>query len=209
VVATDVEQRLADALARLGAPADAEQIARLLAYLQLLQKWNRAYNLTSITETDDMIVRHLLDSAVALPFVHGPRVLDAGTGAGLPGIVLAILQPKLQIWLLDSVDKKVRFLNQAKIELGLANVTPVHARLETWRDAPVFDTIVSRALSSLADFVDLCSRFLAPGGQLVAMKGKRPDEEIAALPPGWTPGAVVPLAVPGLDAERHLVVLEH
>ncbi len=207
-VATDVEQRLADGLAQLGLGADATQVAQLRAYQRLLQHWNRAFNLTSITDPDDMVVRHLLDSASVLPFVPGPRVLDAGTGGGLPGIVLALLAPALQLTLLDSVEKKVRFLRQAQIELGLKTIAPVHAKLETWASGPVFDTIVSRAFASLAEFASLCGRFLAPGGQLVAMKGRHPADELAALPAEWTVHSVTRLNVPGLAAERHVVVLE-
>ncbi len=206
-MATDVEQRLADGLARLGVAADTPTVVRLLSYQRLLEQWNRAFNLTSITGPDDMLVRHLLDSASVLPFVQGPRVLDAGTGGGLPGIVLALLDPSLQVTLLDSVEKKVRFLKQAEIELKIRNVVPVHARLERWNTEPGFDTIVSRAFASLAEFAALCGRYLAPGGQLVAMKGRYPGDELAELPPEWQVQAVAPLAVPGLDAERHVVVL--
>lgn len=180
----------------------------MLEYLDLLQRWNQAYNLTSVTEPDDMAVRHILDSATALPFLSGETVLDAGTGAGLPGIPLALLEPTRRFTLLDAVGKKVNFLRQAVLELRLANVTPVQARLESWRSGEPFDTVICRALGTLTDFADLCGRLLGPGGRLVAMKGRFPAAEIDALPAAWRVAEARRVTVPGLEAERHLVVLE-
>jgi 16S rRNA (guanine527-N7)-methyltransferase len=204
----DVEQRLTDGLAQLGVAADKTLTGALIRYLELLQKWNRAYNLTRITGLDDMAVRHILDSVTARPFLAGESVLDAGTGAGLPGIPLALLEPARRFTLVDSVGKKIRFLHQAVTDLGLGNVTLAQARLEDFQAGAGFDTVVCRAFSSLAEFVAACGRLAAPAGRLVAMKGRRPDAEIAELPVPWRATTVQRVSVPGLDAERHLVVLE-
>jgi 16S rRNA (guanine527-N7)-methyltransferase len=204
----DVDQRLTDGLAQLGVRADAALTGAMLRYLALLQQWNRAYNLTSVTELEEMAVRHILDSASARPYLAGAAILDAGTGAGLPGIPLALLEPARQFTLLDSVGKKVRFLRQVVMELKLANVTPVQARLESWPGTGPFDTAICRALGSLGEFAALCGRLVAPAGRLVAMKGRLPAEEIADLPAPWRVAETQRVTVPGLEAERHIVVLE-
>lgn len=204
----DIEQRLCDGLAQLGVAAGPELTGRLAAYLDLLRQWSRAYNLTSVTDPHDMVVRHILDSASARPFLAGTSVLDAGSGAGLPGLVLAALEPARQFTLLDSVGKKVRFLRQAVMELKLDNVTPVQARLESWHSAASFDAVICRAFDTLAAFVTLGGRHAAPAGRLIAMKGRYPATELAALPAGWRAVEVARVSVPGLDAERHVVVLE-
>ncbi len=206
-MSTGALQRLSGGLAELGAVAEGAP-AVLLRYLELLQTWNRAYNLTSITGLDDMVVRHILDSASARPFLHGAAILDAGTGAGLPGIPLAVLEPGRRFTLLDSSGKKVNFLHEVVRALGLPNATPAWARLERWAPGMAFDTILCRALGTLAQFITLCGRLLAPGGRLVALKGRRPDAELVEVPPPWRVAAVERIAVPGLDAERHIVVLE-
>jgi len=206
-VTLTVEQRLHDGLAALGAPSHPELVAALVRYLALLQKWNRAYNLTGITGLDDMAVRHILDSASARPYLAGTAVLDAGTGAGLPGIPLALLEPGRSFTLLDSVGKKIRFLRQVLAELRMPNVSLVQARLEEWQPERAFDTVVCRAFGSLAGIAELCGRLLAPGGRLVVMKGRFPAEELAALPAVWR-RTTERVQVPGLNAERHIVVLE-
>ena len=189
-----------------GAAPDAGQVAQLLSYLDLLQRWNRSYNLTAVRDPADMVPRHLLDSLAILPWVPEGRLLDAGTGAGLPGVPLAIVRPRLQVTLLDSAGKKVRFLNQVRRELGLANIEPVQARLEAYRPAQPFDAIVSRAFASLADFAQ-AARHLAGSARLLAMKGRRPDEELAALPAWLRVDAVECVEVPGLQEQRHLVIM--
>ncbi|MCC7256956.1 MAG: 16S rRNA (guanine(527)-N(7))-methyltransferase RsmG [Gammaproteobacteria bacterium] len=192
-------------------PADGPESApggAYLRYLALLQQWNRAYNLTSITALDDMIVRHVHDSLTVQPFLAGHTVLDAGTGAGLPGIPLAIAEPSRHFTLVDSIGKKVRFLQQVITELRLGNVTAVQARLERWHPPAGFDTVVCRALGSLAEFVDACGPLAAPGGRLVAMKGRRPQAELAGVSAPWRVTALERVTVAGLDAERHIVVLE-
>lgn len=186
----------------------AEQCNKLLAYLQLLIKWNQVYNLTAVRNPSDMITRHLLDSLAVIPFIKGPRVLDVGTGAGLPGIPLAIALPGLDFVLLDSVAKKTRFVVQAVSELGLSNVVVKTQRVERYRSLGLFDTVISRAFSSVAEFVavagGLCRR---NEGVLLAMKGRDPQDELSALPPGYRVKAVTRLAVPDLDEERHVVQL--
>ncbi len=204
---TEVERRLDEGLAQLGVPAGSGRTAELMRYLELLRHWSRAYNLTSVTDPHDMAVRHILDCASARPFLAGVNVLDAGSGPGLPGIPLALLEPARRFTLLDSAGKKVNFLQQAVLELKLVNVVPVQARLETWDAAQRFDTVICRALGTLAAFADLCGRFLATGGRLVAMKGRYPRGEIDALPPPWEVAEARRVTVPGLDAERHIVVL--
>jgi 16S rRNA (guanine527-N7)-methyltransferase len=198
---------LALGIAALGVALSGAQRARLEQYLLLLEKWNRVYNLTAIRDRERMITHHLLDSLAILPHVRGPRVLDVGSGAGLPGIPLAVASPALQVTLLDSNHKKAAFMRQAIGELGLANASVVAERVESWRTEARFDMIVSRAFAELGEFVASCARLLAPGGILAAMKGVHPHEEIERLPAGFCVERVIRLEVPGLDGERHLVVV--
>jgi len=199
---------LAHGIASLGLALGGAQRARLDQYLLLLEKWNRVYNLTAIRDRDRMITHHLLDSLAVVPHVRGLRVLDVGSGAGLPGIPLAIANPALRVTLLDSNHKKVAFMRQAIGELGLANAAVVAERVESWPTEARFDTIVSRAFAELGEFVASCARLLAPGGVFAAMKGVHPHEEIERLPAGYRVEQVIRLEVPGLDAERHLVVVK-
>jgi len=194
-------------LAALGLTFRTDQIAKLERYLDLLEKWNRVYNLTAIRDRERMVTHHLLDSAAILPHVKRPRVLDVGSGAGLPGIPLAIANAELRVTLLDSNHKKTAFLRQAVAELGLANATVEVERVESWRTSARFETIVSRAFSGLGEFVAASGRLLAPGGIMAAMKGVHPGEEIERMPRGFQVVKVVKLAVPELDAERHLVIV--
>ena len=187
-------------------PEDAE--TKLLAYLALLDKWNRVYNLTAVRETERMVSHHLLDSLAIVPYFETGRVLDVGSGGGLPGIPVAIARPELHVTLIDSVAKKTAFLLQAKAELGLENVSVVTGRVETHQDPAGFDTITSRAFSDLKEFVTLTRRLLAPGGRWLAMKGLYPHEEIAALSDWVKLRAEHVLNIPHLDATRHLIILE-
>jgi len=195
-----------DATALGVALADA-QVATLERYLDLLEKWNRVYNLTAIRERSRMVTHHLLDSLAVLPHLRGPRVLDVGSGAGLPGVPIAVASPALHVTLLESNHKKSAFLTQAVAELQLANVQVVTERVESWQPEARFDTIVSRAFAELGEFVSLAGRLLAARGVLAAMKGVHPFEEIERLPQGYRVQQVVRLRVPGLDAERHLVLM--
>ncbi|MDP1925295.1 MAG: 16S rRNA (guanine(527)-N(7))-methyltransferase RsmG [Thiobacillus sp.] len=187
-------------------PAGAE--AKLLAYLALLDKWNRVYNLTAVRDPERMVSHHLLDSLAAVPLFQAESVLDVGSGGGLPGIPLAIARPELQVTVIDSIAKKTAFLLQAKAELGLANLNVVTRRVEDFHSPAGFDVITSRAFSDLKEFVTLTRHLLRPGGRWLAMKGLIPHEEIATLPDWVRVSANHELRVPGLEASRHLIVLE-
>jgi 16S rRNA (guanine527-N7)-methyltransferase len=199
---------LAAGLAALGLALTPEAQQRLLDYLALVAKWNRAYNLTAVREPEKMLTHHLLDSLAVLPHLRGPRVLDVGSGAGLPGIPLALARPEFNFTLLDASDKKTAFLRQAAIELPLRNVEVVCARVERWTAPAPFDTVISRAFAEMADFVTLAGRLCARGGMMIAMKGVYPGEELERLPRDFRVSAVVPLEVPGLGAERHAALLQ-
>ncbi|MGH8713959.1 MAG: 16S rRNA (guanine(527)-N(7))-methyltransferase RsmG [Casimicrobiaceae bacterium] len=204
---------LADGVAALGLAAriDADAQAKLLDYVALLDKWNRTHNLTAIRDPERMITHHLLDSLAVLPHLpaHGRlRVIDVGSGGGLPGIPLAIARPDWQLALLDSNFKKAAFLRQAAIELPLPNAEVVAARVEHYVPSALFDVAISRAFSDLAVFADAGRTLVAPGGRLMAMKGVYPHEELAQLPRGIGVTATPSLRIPGLDAERHLVIMQ-
>jgi 16S rRNA (guanine527-N7)-methyltransferase len=181
---------------------------RLLAYLQLLEKWNRAYNLSAVRDPAQMVPRHVLDSLSVLPYLHGGRLLDIGSGAGLPGIPLALARPELAVVLLDSNGKKTRFLRQAVLELPLANVEVVEARADSYRPAVRFDTVISRAFSESEAFFALAEPLLRPGGRALAMKGRLDENEVAKIRAERGKLSVHALTVPGLPAARHLLELE-
>ncbi len=201
-------QQLAQGVKELGVTLPAGAQERLLQYLGLLQKWNRVYNLTAVRETPRMVSEHLLDCLAVAPHAGGSTILDVGSGAGLPGIPLAVALPAAHVTLLDSNHKKAAFLQQAVTELKLGNVAVACERAESWKPAARFEVVISRALSDLGEFVGLASRHVAPGGRLAAMKGVHPHDEIAQLPQAWQARQVIPLAVPGLRAQRHLVLIE-
>ena len=180
----------------------------LLDYLALLQKWNRIYNLTAVREASSMVSHHLLDCLAIVPHVAASSVLDVGSGAGLPGIPLALAMPRAHVTLLESSHKKAAFLQQAKIELKLENVAVACERTEAWTPGREFEMVISRAFSDLAEFVTLAGRHVAPGGCLAAMKGVYPHEELARLPHGWRLQRAIQLAVPGLRAQRHLLLFD-
>jgi 16S rRNA (guanine527-N7)-methyltransferase len=203
-----VELQLTAGIAALGLALPEGAEAKLLAYLTLLDKWNRVYNLTAVRDVERMVSHHLLDSLAAVPFFQGEAVLDVGSGGGLPGIPLAIARPQLQVTLIDSIAKKTAFLRQAKADLGLANVNVVTGRVEDYRPESGFDVITSRAFSDLKEFVTLTRHLLKPAGRWLAMKGLMPHEEIASLPDWVRVSANHSLVVPGLGAGRHLIVLE-
>ena len=209
----NLEQQLAAGIAALGLALPEGAEAKLLAYLALLDKWNRVYNLTAVRDAERMVSHHLLDSLAAVPYFQGSdpdsvRVLDVGSGGGLPGIPLAIARPELQVTLIDSIAKKTAFLLQTKAELGLSNLNVVTGRVEDFRPETGFDVITSRAFSDLREFATLTRHLLRPGGRWLAMKGLYPNEEIAQLPADVKVSADHALVVPGLEASRHLIVLE-
>lgn len=191
----------------LGLSLDEGQRSNLLNYLALLQKWNKVYNLTAVRDPENMLHQHLLDSLAVLPHVVGERLLDMGSGPGLPGIPLAIAAPGLRVSLLDSNQKKCAFQRQATIELGLKNVDVVCARADAFHPVQAYDAVISRAFSELAEFARLAAPLCRPGGMLLAMKGVYPEDELARLPECFVDRRVVALDVPGLEAQRHLVVL--
>ena len=195
-------QRGCDALELTLGPAQHRQ---LLDYLGLLVKWNKAYNLTAVRDATQMVSRHLLDSLVIAPHIQGQRLIDVGTGAGLPGIPMAILFPQREFHLLDSNGKKTRFLFQVKTALGLDNMTVHHARVESFQPISPFDAVLSRAFASLQDMVTGCRHLLTSGGRFLAMKGAYPADELEAVSTQCELKAVYPLAVPGLAEQRHLV----
>lgn len=203
----NLSRRLTEALASLGLAPLPRQEAALLDYLGLLGKWNRTYNLTAIHEPERMLTHHLLDSLAIAPHIGAGPLLDVGSGAGLPGIPLAVLRPDLEVTLLDASQKKCGFMRQAAIELKLANIAVVHGRVEAYRPVAGFAQVVSRAFSDLSEFVRLTRHLLAEGGEWLAMKGLYPIEEIVQLK-GARVSRDVSLHVPGLDADRHLIVME-
>jgi 16S rRNA (guanine527-N7)-methyltransferase len=184
-----------------------QQKQQLVGYVELLHKWNKAYNLTSVRDPQQMLVRHILDSVVVEPHLQGERFIDVGTGPGLPGIPLAIVRPQSHFTLLDSLGKRVRFLRQVQHELGLTNITPVQSRVEEFPAEPPFDGVISRAFASLEDMLNWCHHLPGPSGRFYALKGVRPDDEITDLPAGFTVEKIEALHVPELDGERHLVII--
>jgi len=213
-VISQLSEQIGEGIARLGLPVHA--VPPLAAYLEELQKWNKAYNLTAVREVDEMITRHLLDSLAILPLIDAlvakqglsaVRLLDVGSGAGLPGIPLAVVRPLWHVTLLDSNGKKARFQRHALRTLGLSNAEVVESRVESWQPSQQFFLILSRAFASLADFVGLTGHLLAADGRWLAMKGKVADEELQALPPGMSIESVYPVTVPGLREARSVVVV--
>lgn len=180
-------------------------ITQLLQYLALLTKWNRAYNLTAVRDPAEMVARHLLDSLAVMPYVHGMHCADIGTGAGLPGIPLAIAFPQKHFALIDSNGKKIRFVAQAIAELGLHNASAIQSRVESWQPLPLCDIVLSRAFATLADMAQACEHLLTEHGVMLAMKGIYPKEELSALPERFKVDACRTLEIPGEAGQRHLV----
>lgn len=181
---------------------------QLVAYVDMLNKWNKAYNLTSVRDPNEMLIRHILDSIVVAPYLQGERFIDVGTGPGLPGIPLSIVRPECQFTLLDSLGKRVRFLRQVQHELKINNIEPVQSRVEAFPSEPPFDGVISRAFASLNDMVSWCKHLPAQEGRFYALKGLVPEDEIAQLPVGYVVESIVKLQVPQLDVERHLVIIK-
>lgn len=201
------ESRLAAGVARLGIALSAAQFEALTTLAAELVDWNTRVNLTSITAPDDVVDKHLLDSLAVLPLLKGVTVADVGSGAGFPGLPLAIADPGRRYTLIESTGKKAKFIRHAIGKLALPNVDMVLGRAESWRPSRPFHSVVARALGSLAEFVRVAGHLAGRDGRLLAMKGKVPEQELKALPPGWKAVAVHPVAVPGLDAERCVVEL--
>ena len=201
-------EKLRQGTAELGLQVPADVQARLLDYLALIAKWNRVHNLTAVRDSNKMVSAHLLDCLAIAPHLHTAHsVLDVGSGAGLPGIPLALLWPHAHVVLLDGNHKKAAFLRQAVIELGLDNAEVICERVESWNSPARFDVVISRAFSDLAEFVHLAGRLCSATGRVVAMKGVYPNEELVQLPGNFKLERATPLKVPGLSAERHLVLV--
>lgn len=199
-------ERLTKLVAQAGLQLSQLQLQQLVQYVQLLDKWNSAYNLTSVRDPNEMLVKHIMDSLVVAPHLHGQRIIDVGTGPGLPGVPLAICCPDKEFTLLDSLGKRIRFLNQVKLQLGLKNIQPVQCRVEEHQEK--YDSVISRAFASLADMLHWCQHLPVANGQFLAMKGAQAQEEIAALPDFVKVVGNVELTVPELVGQRYLLVLE-
>jgi 16S rRNA (guanine527-N7)-methyltransferase len=197
--------RLIDAARELGVTLNADQAAGLLRLLDELASWNRHYNLTAITERESMIRAHLLDSLSAQADLHGTLVADVGTGAGFPGLPLALAEPQRAFTLIDSVAKKIRFVSHAVRVLGLTNVTVLNARAESLTPESAFDTVIARAFGPLADLLEAVRGLCGPATRVVALKGHYPSDELAELPRGWRLAQVRARQIPGLQAERHIL----
>jgi len=204
-----LDGRVAEGIAELRLAIGRDGRTKLLRHLALLEKWNRVHNLTAVRDSGRAVSVHLLDCLAVVPYLGAGRVLDVGSGAGFPGIPVAVARPDLEVVLLDSNHKKSAFLREAVAELSLRTVTVVCERVESWHPAGKFDCIISRALTEIAEFVALTEHLLAPGGVIAAMKSVHPFDEIERMPPGFRVRQVHALTVPGLAAERHLVLIEH
>lgn len=205
---TDIAKRLKSGAEDMKVFLADEMLERLVDYIYLLHKWNATYNLTALKNPGEMLTHHVLDSLSVVPFLDKSRnILDVGSGGGLPGLVLAVVYPEKHVSLIDVVQKKTAFLNQVRIELGLDNVTVHTGRVEKMQMDKKFDAIISRAFSSLPDFVGLSEHLLDRNGRFYAMKGLIPSDEISNLPSGWKVERIEALNVPSLDAQRHLIVI--
>lgn len=200
--------RVTQACEKIGIESQQDKVVNLIAYLELLIKWNKAYNLTAIRDPDEMLVKHIIDSLSIVPYVIGDQLADIGTGAGLPGIPLAIMFPDKQFTLVDSNGKKTRFLTQVKMNLSLSNVQVIHGRVEQVPDNKVFDQISSRAFTALDNMVNLCKHLLSSNGEFLAMKGLEPHEEIKNLPEDFVVDKVEELCVPECEDQRHLIIIK-
>ncbi|NUZ11623.1 16S rRNA (guanine(527)-N(7))-methyltransferase RsmG [Pseudoalteromonas sp. McH1-7] len=200
-------EQLNELLADTSIEISEQQKQQLVDYVQLLDKWNKAYNLTSVRDPKEMMVKHIMDSLVVAPHLTGSNYIDVGTGPGLPGMVLAIARPDINFVLLDSLGKRVRFLMQVKHGLGIDNVTPVQSRVEEYQPSVKLDGVLSRAFASLQDMIQWCSHLIDDQGVFLALKGQYPADELEKLPNGVSLSRDISLVVPKLDGERHLIIL--
>ena len=203
-------QKLIAGMRTLGVAYTLDQLDLLLAYLKMLERWNKTYNLTAIRDPMHMISLHLLDSLAVQPHIADKKnLIDVGTGPGLPGIPLAIMNPDKQFTVLDSAGKKTRFLFQVRNELGLSNVLEINQRAESFEPQTRYDAVLSRAFSSLPDMLKTCQHLVANGGCFIAMKGKSPESELSAIPKDYKVTSLCRLTVPDVDGERHLITITH
>ncbi|MGR6980326.1 16S rRNA (guanine(527)-N(7))-methyltransferase RsmG [Testudinibacter sp. P27/CKL/0425] len=202
-----MSEKLDQLLAETALEVNLCQREQLVAFVELLNKWNQAYNLTSVRDPQEMLVKHILDSLVVSPYLQGSRFIDVGTGPGLPGIPLAIINPDQHYFLLDSLGKRITFIRQVIRQLGLTNVTPIQSRVEAYQPEVRFDGVLSRAFASLQDMTDWCQHLVADNGRFYALKGIFQPEELQPLEPHFTLQQKIKLTVPELVGERHLIVL--
>ena len=202
-----MKQRLVQLIAQTDLTVTEQQIDQLVGYVAMLDKWNKAYNLTSVRDPYEMLVKHIMDSIVVSPHLEGERFIDVGTGPGLPGIPLAIMNPDKQFTLLDSLGKRIRFIRQVLHELKISNVTPVQSRVEEFQPEDGFDAVLSRAFASMNDMVSWCRHLPASNGCFLALKGQFNQQEVTELPEWCSVTEVKSLQVPELEGERHLVIL--
>ncbi|MGF1716820.1 16S rRNA (guanine(527)-N(7))-methyltransferase RsmG [Photobacterium chitinilyticum] len=202
-----MKQRLAQLIAQTDLEVTEQQAEQLVGYVALLHKWNKAYNLTSVRDPHEMLVKHIMDSIVVSTHLQGERFIDVGTGPGLPGIPLAIMNPDKDFTLLDSLGKRIRFIRQVIHELGINNVTPVQSRVEEFQPEVGFDAVLSRAFASMNDMVSWCHHLPKETGCFMALKGQFNQQEVTELPEWCSVTEVKSLQVPELDGERHLVIL--
>ncbi|MFO6424567.1 16S rRNA (guanine(527)-N(7))-methyltransferase RsmG [Motilimonas sp. KMU-193] len=203
-----LEQKLDALIKKTDLSVPDQQKSQLIGLVNLLHKWNKAYNLTSVRNPEDMLVKHILDSIVVSPYLQGQRFIDVGTGPGLPGLPLAIMNPDKEFVLLDSLGKRIRFIRQVLLELGIKNVTPVQSRVEEFQDEIGFDGVLSRAFASLHDMLNWCPHLPSQQGVFIALKGVLPEDEIASLPSDFELVATHKLTVPELEGQRHLVLIK-
>jgi 16S rRNA (guanine527-N7)-methyltransferase len=201
----NLHKHLLDGCAALNLEISEDKVAKLLSFIDLIAKWNKAYNLTAIKDKQEMVDLHLLDSLTVIPYLEGERVIDIGTGAGLPGIPLAICLPHMAFTLLDSNAKKTRFVQQAVLELKLANVQIVHSRSEDYQPEQAFNVVITRAYAELSDIVETTKHLLADNGSLIAMKGHCSEQKVAKVE---LSASVIPVRIPGVEAERNLVLIK-
>ncbi len=202
---TQLAQQLTYGLKQLALSIDEDTQAKLLAFMALILKWNKVYNLTAITVAEDMLKKHILDSLAVLPYLNTGRIIDVGTGAGLPGIPLALCRPQQPFFLLDSSEKRQRFLMQVITELKIDNVTLINERVEQYQPDQGYDVVLTRAFSSVTEMLEKCRHLCCTDGEFLAMKGKCPEEELQTLPEGIILREIIELQVPGLQSERHLI----
>ncbi|CAG21870.1 16S rRNA (guanine(527)-N(7))-methyltransferase RsmG [Photobacterium profundum] len=202
-----MKQRLVQLIAQTELQVTEQQVQQLVGYVELLHKWNKAYNLTSVRDPNEMLVKHIMDSIVVSAHLQGENFIDVGTGPGLPGIPLAIMCPEKNFTLLDSLGKRIRFIKQVVHELKIANVTPVQSRVEEFQPEQGFDGVISRAFASMNDMVSWCHHLPAENGHFLALKGQFSEQEVAELPEWCSVTEVKPLQIPELEGKRHLVIL--
>lgn len=202
-----LNQQLSLACEQLCLPVTPEQTDKLIAFLQLLFKWNKAYNLTSVRDPEQMLTVHIVDSIAVSPFLTEKNYIDVGTGPGLPGIPLAIMHPEKSFTLLDSLGKRIRFIKQVAYELAITNIEPVQSRVEDFQPKAAYDGVLSRAFASVGDMLHWCDHLTDDKGAFLALKGQYPDAELSALASGYKVASTNKINVPGLDAERHLIQL--